>query len=167
LERREKIIEILSKSNKPLTGAWLARFLGVSRQVIVQDIALLRALGQNLLATSDGYMLPKDPVNTVYRRRFKCMHSEGNIEDELMTIIDMGGRVLDVLVEHKVYGEFRGNLMIKSRNDISKFIEKMSREKAGTLSALTGGVHLHTIEADSESTLDEIEKSLKEKGYLI
>ncbi len=89
------------------------------------------------------------------------------MEDELTAIIDMGGRVLDVLVDHRIYGEFKGQLMIKSPSDVRKFVEKMKREGAGALSALTGGVHMHTIEADSESILDEIEKALKQKGYLI
>jgi len=166
-ERREKIIELLNKSNKPLTGTWLANALGVSRQAIVQDIALLRASGHDLIATSQGYMLPKSSANYVYKRIFTCKHSERDMEDELMTIIDMGGRVLDVSVEHKVYGEFKGKLMIKSPSDVRKFITNMKQEGAGALSMLTGGIHIHTIEADSESTLDDIEKSLKEKGFLI
>jgi transcriptional regulator of NAD metabolism len=167
LERREKIIELLHKSSKPLTGTWLANTLGVSRQAIVQDIAVLRASGHDLIATSQGYMLPKSPALTVYKRAFTCKHQERDMEDELMTIIDMGGRILDVSIEHKVYGEFKGKLMIKSPSDIRKFIERMKHEGSGALSTLTGGIHLHTVEADSESILDDIEKSLKRKGYLI
>jgi len=166
-ERREKIIELMNQSNKPLTGKWLANNLGVSRQAIVQDIALLRASGHELIATSQGYMLPKSSVYNVCKRSLTCKHSERDMEDELMTIIDVGGRVLDVSVKHKVYGEFKGKLMIKSPIDIRKFIMNMNQKGAGALSALTDGVHIHTIEADSESILDDIERSLKEKGFLV
>jgi len=167
IERREKIIDLINLSNKPLTGTWLANALGVSRQAIVQDIAVLRASGHQLIATSQGYMLQKTSADTVYKRALTCKHSERDMEDELMTIIDMGGRVLDVMVEHRIYGEFKGKLMIKSPSDIRKFIASMQQEGAGALSMLTGGVHIHTIEADSELALDDIEKSLREKGFLI
>ena len=166
-ERKEKIIELLNKSSKPLTGTWLANALGVSRQAIVQDIALIRASGYNLFATSQGYMLPRGSAYTVCKRSLSCKHSERDMENELMTIIDMGGRVLDVSVEHKVYGEFKGQLMIKSPIDVRKFIKNMNQEGAGALSSLTDGVHIHTIEADSELILNDIERSLKEKGFLI
>jgi len=167
LERRQKIIEILGSSGKALTGTWLAGFFGVSRQAIVQDIAVLRAAGHDITATPQGYILPKADFMPVYKRILACKHSERDLEEELMTIIDLGGRVIDVIIDHKVYGEFKGTLMIKSPSDIRKFLEKMRQEGTGPLSSLTDGVHTHTIEADSVETLDDIKKSLKEKGFLI
>ena len=54
-ERRERIVEILSSSTQPVTGTSLASVLGVTRQVIVQDVAVLRARGEKILATPKGY----------------------------------------------------------------------------------------------------------------
>ena len=42
-KRRQAIIDILKNSLQPVSGTYLAKTLQVSRQVIVQDIALLRA----------------------------------------------------------------------------------------------------------------------------
>jgi transcriptional regulator of NAD metabolism len=57
--RRKAILEKLETSSDPITGTALADFFQVSRQVIVQDIALLRASGLGILATSNGYLIPK------------------------------------------------------------------------------------------------------------
>lgn len=164
--RRERIVELLRKGGKPLKGQLLARALGVSRQAIVQDIAVLRASGHTLLATSQGYLIPQNS-SVAIKRTFTCKHLEQDMENELMTIIDLGGRVLDVVVDHRIYGVFKGSLMIKSPSDVRKFVAKMKQEGVGALSALTGGIHAHTIEADSEIVMNEIEKALKTQGFLL
>lgn len=166
-ERRQKIVNIIRESARPVTGTYLAGLLGVSRQVIVQDIAILRAAGEEIIATPQGYMIPQNMYPRRYRRVIACKHSEDGIEDELMTIVDLGGTVLDVSVEHGVYGEFKARLMIKSPSDVRAFMEAMRRENAEPLSSLTEGVHLHTIEADDPALLDRIEEALREKGYLL
>jgi len=165
-ERREKLIEILKNNKESVSGTELAKRLGVSRQVIVQDIALLRAVNKNILSTTKGYILyyqEKQKVN----RCFLVKHTTEQIEDELCTIVDNGGKVLDVIVTHDIYGEISTNLIIKNRQDVYDFVKKVKSKNTVPLKELTDGVHLHTIEADSEEILDKIEKDLREKGYLL
>jgi Predicted small molecule binding protein (contains 3H domain) len=165
-ERRERIIEILRSSEEPASGTELAKRLGVSRQVIVQDIALLRAVNRNIISTTKGYVLYyREEQKAV--RCFLVKHSDEEIEDELCTIVDNGGKVLDVIVMHDIYGEISTGLIIKNRQDVWDFIEKLKRYNTLPLKDLTGGVHLHTVEADSEAILDSIEKKLREKKYLV
>lgn len=165
-ERREKIIGILKVTKEPISGTELAKRLAVSRQVIVQDIALLRAVNKNILSTTKGYILyyqEKQKVN----RCFLVKHTTDQIEDELCTIVDNGGKVLDVIVTHEIYGEISTNLIIKNRQDVYDFVNKVKSKNTIPLKELTDGVHLHTVEADSEEILDNIEKALREKKYLL
>ena len=164
--RRDKILSILQDSQKPLTGSKLSKTLGVSRQVIVQDIALLRASGINIFATPQGYVLPQEEQNKMIKV-IACHHDQKGTKKELEIIIDNGGKVIDVTVEHPLYGEIKGMLMLSSRLDIEKFIKHY--EKAGTkpLSFLTSGVHLHTIEVSSQDSFERIIHDLDKNGYLI
>ncbi|WFR57573.1 transcription repressor NadR [Anaerocolumna sp. AGMB13025] len=165
-ERREKLIELLQTAKEPISGTELAKKLLVSRQVIVQDIALLRATNKNILSTTKGYMIyfqEKQKVN----RCFLVKHSTEEIEDELCTIVDNGGKVLDVIVAHDLYGEIAADLIIKNRQDVYDFVKKVKLRNTVPLKELTDGVHLHTVEADSEDILDNIEKALREKRYLL
>lgn len=165
-ERREKLIEILRNAETPISGTALAKDLGVSRQIIVQDIALLRAVNKNILSTTKGYILyyqEKQKVNRCYLVK----HTTDQIEDELCAIVDNGGKVLDVIVTHEIYGEISTDLIIQNRQDVYDFVEKVRSKNTVPLKELTDGVHLHTVEADSETNLDKIEKILKEKGYLL
>jgi transcriptional regulator of NAD metabolism len=165
-ERREKLIELLQTAKDPISGTELAKKLLVSRQVIVQDIALLRAVNKNILSTTKGYMIylqEKQKVN----RCFLVKHTTEEIEDELCTIVDNGGKVLDVIVAHDLYGEIAADLIIKNRQDVYDFVKKVKLKNTVPLKELTDGVHLHTVEADSEDILDNIEKALREKKYLL
>ena len=164
--RRTKIIEILQNREEAVSGAELAKMLNVSRQVIVQDIALLRAVNRNIISTTKGYVLYVKEVQKV-NRCFLVKHSDDEIEDELCTIVDNGGKVMDVIVMHDIYGEISTGLIIKNRQEVYDFVEKLKSHKTIPLKDLTGGVHLHTVEADSEAILDSIEKRLREKNYLI
>ncbi|WP_018249601.1 transcription repressor NadR [Orenia marismortui] len=164
-ERRNDLLNKLKKENEPITGSDLAGLFGVSRQVIVQDIAILRARGEEILATARGYIISKD--SNMVRRTIACQHGAADIEKELSIIIRYGGRVKDVIVEHSIYGEIKGLLMIQSREDLSKFLENYNQERVKPLSALTEGVHLHTIEALNEEVLDLIENKLEDEGYLL
>ena len=164
-KRREKIIKILSGRMEPITGSELSKMLGVSRQVIVQDIALLRASDINILSTTKGYLIyPSD--HSKAKRSIKVIHSTDQIEDELCTIVDNGGKLLDVYVVHEIYGEITTELVIQNRQDVYDFVKKVKEQKIVPLKELTAGVHMHTIEADSEATLDRIERALMEKNYL-
>lgn len=164
--RRDKIVNILQNSKKPLTGSKLSKTLGVSRQVVVQDIALLRASGINIFATPQGYMLPQEKQNKMIKV-IACHHDQKGTKKELEIIIDNGGKALDVIVEHPLYGEIKGMLMLSSRLDIEKFIKHYEKSGTKPLSFLTSGVHLHTIEVSSEDSFERIIHDLDENGYLI
>lgn len=164
-ERRDKIIEILIQSKEPISGTLLAKKLGVSRQVIVQDIALLRAANKNILSTTKGYLLYYQDEQKV-NRCFLVKHTTEQIEDELCTIVDNGGKILNVIVTHGIYGEISVDLIIKNRQDVYDFVNKVKTGHTVPLKELTANLHLHTVEADSEAILDKIETALREKKYL-
>ena len=166
-DRREKLISILQEADAPVSGTDLAKGLGVSRQIIVQDIALLRAVDKNILSTNKGYVLhvPEQESNSV-KRSFAVSHTKEDIQDELYTIVDCGGKVLDVVVEHDIYGQITADLILCNRLDVDEFIRRIDRSKSRPLNVLTDGEHWHTIEAVSEKILDRIEEKLKEKGYM-
>lgn len=164
-KRRENLIQILTNRTEPVSGSELSKILSVSRQIIVQDIALLRASDYNILSTTRGYLLYRSDYPRV-KRIFKVKHTNEQIEDELCTIVDNGGKILDVLVIHEIYGEIATELIIRNRQDVYDFVKKVDEKKIVPLKELTDGVHLHTIEAESEAALDRIEMALKEKHYL-
>lgn len=163
-DRRLKILEKLSSSEKAITGSALAKEFGVSRQVIVTDIALIKATKPELISTSSGYKLMEAQRNV---RIFKVRHSNEETADELQTIIDLGGNVIDVFVEHKIYGTIRAPLNIQCKRDIENFMADLRSGVSTPLMSITQGYHFHTIEARSEAILDDIEDSLKKKGFLI
>ena len=165
-ERREKITEILKKTSEPISGSALAEMLGVSRQVVVQDIALLRAADKNIISTNKGYMIFVPDAGKC-RRVFCVKHDEDDMEDELNTIVDNGGRVLDVTIDHDVYGTITADLSINTRRDVKEFIKKIKGNSSKPICIVTGGVHYHTVEADSALQLDDIKSELLQKGYLI
>jgi len=167
-ERREKILNALRKNHKPIKGTELAQMCDVTRQVVVQDIALLRARGENILATPQGYLIPKTDGERRIEKKIVCKHKLANeIEDELRTIVDLGGKIIDVIVEHPLYGEIRGSLEISSRLDLQEFMSNLKHTSAEPLSSLTEGVHIHTIEVRDEESFKRIKEALKEKGYLV
>ncbi len=166
MERKDKILEILRESQGPVKGTDLGEEFQVSRQVIVQDIAILRAEGENIVATNRGYLIPTDKLSL--RKTIVCQHSSlEEIKDELEIVVDNGGRVKDVIVDHPVYGEIRTPLEIRSRKDIKSFISELVGKEGEPLSSLTDGVHMHTIEIDNLEDFREIERGLLEKKYLI
>ncbi|HOA80080.1 MAG TPA: transcription repressor NadR [Defluviitaleaceae bacterium] len=165
-ERRNTILAMLKETNKPLTGKYLAEKLGVTRQIIVQDIALLRAENNDIMSTARGYIF-YDRKQHVNKRVITVCHGKDSIEDELTIIVDFGGRVLDVIIEHPIYGEIIASLIIESRRDIKEFMEIMKKNDTVPLLKLTSNIHMHTIEAKNEEILDEIENELRKKGYLI
>lgn len=163
--RRKKIEELLRSGENPVKGNTLAEEMGVTRQVIVKDIAILRAAGEKIISTPEGYMIQKDQQR-YFRKVFAVVHSSDDIEDELSTIVKFGGIIEDVIVEHEIYGEIRGMMMLKTLYDVQKFIEKIKSSKSEPLMALTGGIHLHTVMAESVEILDKIEDELRGKKYL-
>ena len=163
-ERRDAMIEIIQNSEKPVSGTALAKQFAVSRQVIVQDIALIRAAGYEVLSTHRGYLLGQKNSVT---RIFKVSHTDEEIADELNLIVDLGGKVLDVQINHKVYGRMKADLGIHSRKQVQDFIEEIRSGKSSPLKNITSNYHYHTVEADSEEVLDLIGEELNKRGYLV
>lgn len=162
-ERRKAIVNLLSASKTPISGGELSKQFNVSRQIIVQDITVLKGLGYEIFSTHHGYVLQKSPL---VERVFKLKHTTEQTEDELNSIVDLGGTVVDVFVWHKVYGRISASLNIFSRLQVKQFLEGVRTGKSTELMNITGGYHYHTVRADSEEVLNKIENYLKEKNYL-
>ena len=164
-ERRTQILELLRISKEPLSGTALAKQLGVSRQIIVQDMALLRARSDlEIISTYQGYMLHQ--AEEPCRRVFKVRHGGDRTAEELQEIVDLGGRVEDVFVYHSVYGVVRGQLHIASRKDVQDFMERLRHSSSAPLMQITDDYHYHTVAADREEILDQIQQRLKELEFL-
>lgn len=161
-KRRERILHMLRQANAPLTGKQLGSAADVSRQVVVQDIALLRTQGIPILATPRGYILNEPKLVS---RTVKVQHNNEQTEDELCTIVDLGGIVVNVMVNHRVYGKLTAPLDIKNRRDIQTFMNDIRTGKSVPLMNVTSGYHYHLIAAESEEILDEIETALRTKEY--
>lgn len=166
-ERRKELIRVLEQSDKAVSGTDLAKQFEVSRQVIVQDIALLRATNKKILSTNKGYILFRDDEKTKAKRIVCVLHKDTDILKEFECIVDCGAKVLDVVVEHEIYGQVSVDLLIQNRQDALSFVEQLRNCKSKSLSCLTDGVHYHTLEADSEAMLDSAEAALKEAGFLL
>ena len=162
-ERRKAIVNLLSASKTPISGGELSKQFNVSRQIIVQDITVLKGLGYEIFSTHHGYVLQKSPL---VERVFKLKHTTEQTEDELNSIVDLGGTVVDVFVWHKVYGRISASLNIFSRLQVKQFLEGVRTGKSTELMNITGGYHYHTVRAESESILDKIGETLKVKDYI-
>jgi transcriptional regulator of NAD metabolism len=165
-ERRRRIIAWMRAHGAPVRGGELAKRLRVSRQCLVQDVAILRARGEEILATPQGYRLPKGPGRT-HRALLASKHAPERTQEELQILVDNGVKVLDVIVEHPLYGELRGSLMIESRADVQDFLDHMRSSHASLLSSLTRGVHLHTVEASRPEMIARAKTALRRRGFLL
>ena len=167
-ERRQHILERLKETKKPLTGTALSKEFAVSRQIIVGDISILRALGTNVYATPRGYIIPEESRGKQgLMATLTCRHAQQDMLKELNVIVDNGGFVRDVIVEHPLYGEIRADLMLGARHDVAAFGERMAKCQANPLSLVTGGVHLHTIEVPDPAALGRIRRELQQARILI
>ncbi|MGG3985752.1 transcription repressor NadR [Heyndrickxia faecalis] len=166
-ERRHLILEWLQNSREPITGGELAKRTNVSRQIIVNDITLLKAKNEPILATSQGYLYihPAGAENKV-EKTLVCMHTREQVAHELNLLVDHGVTVKDVKVEHPVYGDLTASIMVSTRAEVARFIRRIEETNASYLSELTGGIHLHTVEAASGRQVEEAEQALKEAGIL-
>ena len=163
-ERRKEIAALLMASSEAVSGGALSARLGVSRQIIVQDITVLKAQGFDILSTHQGYVIKASPMT---QREFKVRHTSAETKDELSHIVALGGTVVDVFVWHKVYGKIVVPLNIFSRLHVKQFIEGVRSGKSVELLTITGGYHYHTVRADSEQELDEIQKALEARGLIV
>ena len=166
-QRREKLVQLLKTSDSPLSGTALAKQLQVSRQVIVQDIALMRAENHAIVSTNKGYLYRSAAAeNTWPKRVFFVRHSTEQVLEEFLTVIELGGRILDVSVEHELYGPIRADLLIENRADAEDFVRRLAACRDNPLKVLTDDCHFHTVTAPSEKLLDLMEAELRSKGYL-
>ncbi len=164
--RRRRLVAYMRAHTGPVPGAELARRLHVSRQCLVQDVAMLRASGEEIVSTPQGYRLPAARV-AAHRAILACQHAPERTEEELQILVDHGVRVLDVVVEHPLYGELRGSLMLESRRDVDDFLRRWRRKQATLLSSLTRGVHLHTVEASRRDMIARAKARLDARGFLL
>lgn len=162
-ERRNEILNILRTSDKPVPGTELAKMLEVSRQVIVQDMALLRTGGEEIVSTHKGYVLSG---SRQVSRVFKVYHTTEQVEEELNLFVDFGGKIDDVFVYHRVHGVIKVPMNIRSRRDVQKYMDGIASGKSTQLMNLTSNYHYHTITAESEDVLDSIQEELQRRGFL-
>ena len=166
--RRTNLLRLLQEHGAPLSGSALAKMLGVTRQIIVQDIALIRAENHNILSTNKGYIYRTETEKTSQPKRvFYVKHTTAEVLDEFLTVLELGGTILDVAVEHEIYGQIRVDLLIETEQDARDFVVRLAHCKDNPLKVLTDDCHYHTITAPSEKLLDLIEEALKKKGFLL
>lgn len=165
-QRRKEILQVLQNGSGPVSATALANRFSVSRQIVVGDIALLRAAGEKISATPRGYVYEKPPQNGAMQKTIACRHSQKQMLQELYTIVDYGCAVLDVTVHHTVYGQISGQLQIFSRFDADQFAKELEQCQDKPLSVLTGDVHLHTIQYTSEEKFAKMLETLEQQGIL-
>ena len=166
-ERRAKILNKLMEQGPPLSGTALAKLFHVSRQVIVQDIALMRAENHGILSTNKGYLYRSEKeADPMPKRVFYVKHTTEQVQQEFDLVIELGGKLLDVAVEHVLYGQIRVDLMIETEEDARAFVEKLAFCRDNPLKVLTGDCHYHTVAAPSEKLLDLIEEELRRRDFL-
>lgn len=163
--RRETIMEVLRKETQPVSASTLAKRFHVSRQIIVGDVALLRAGGADISATPKGYLLSRDRGGIV--RQIVCMHNGEQMGEELYICVDHGCCVLDVIVEHPVYGQLVGQLQVSNRYEVNHFLSLAAQDSVHALSELTDGIHIHTLRCPDEAAFQRVWEALDEKGFLV
>lgn len=166
-ERRLELLSLLKNATAPLTGTDLAKHTNVSRQVIVNDMNLLKARNEPIVATSQGYIYMHNIQQTRVERKIVCLHNSEDAKEELFILVDCGVTVESVIVEHPVYGEITASIMVSNRLEVEHFIKRVQETKALYLSALTDGTHVHAISATSEENLNLAEEKLRKRGFLI
>ena len=170
MDRRNKLAELLRSTDTPVSASALAAELSVSRQIIVGDVALLRAAGLAISATPRGYLLDSGSSGEDgfgFTGVLACRHTPEQLRDELYTVVDFGGTLIDVTVEHSLYGQLSGPLDVGSRYEADLFCQRVADETSQPLSLLTGGIHLHRIGCRDEATFRLIKEALDKKGYLL
>ena len=164
-ERRQAIRELLQQAAQPVSAGALAARFSVSRQIIVGDIALLRAAGADISATPRGYVILRETAGLV--RQVAAQHEAAGREAELNAMVDQGCTVLDVIVEHPIYGQLTGPLQLASRYDVGQFLSRCAQSDARPLSELTEGIHLHTLRCPDEAAFERVRRELRRLGILL
>ena len=162
--RRNEIIKLLNHNSTPISASKLGSTFNVSRQVIVNDIALLRAEGSQIIATPRGYLIDNQVTPTY---TIACRHKKEDLLDELTTIVECGCGIIDVVVEHDVYGQLSAILCIYCKDDIDLFLNKLNTSKDLPLCTITNDLHLHTLSCPTPQHFEKVKLALEAKGYLI
>jgi len=165
--RRDNILKAIRHSSVPVSASALARELNVSRQVIVGDIALLRAQGHDIIATARGYIFSEATQSNLYVGKIACCHTTESTVDELYTMVDLNATIMNVIVEHDLYGEITGQLNIKNRDDVDTFVDRVKSSEVKLLSELTYGVHLHTVACRDKTHFEQVCHALDTAGFLV
>ena len=163
-KRRKRILELLRGADCPISAGALAEELGVSRQIIVGDISLLRAAGHGIISTPRGYLTESGGTELI--KTIVCHHSARDMERELNIMVDNGCEVLDVVIDHPVYGQLSGKLLLRSRHDVKMFVKDVEETGAPALSSLTGGVHIHTLRCPDDQAFERVVDELRRQGLL-
>lgn len=167
-ERRAQILLKLKEQGPPLSGTALAKTFHVSRQVIVQDIALMRAENHRIISTNKGYLYRTEASEDTHPKRVLYVkHTTDQVLEEFRIVIDLGGKILDVAVDHELYGQIQVDLLIETSQDAQDFSERLKNCRDNPLKVLTDDCHYHTVSAPSEKLLDLIQKEFAEKGFLL
>lgn len=164
-QRRNSIIELLKKSDSAISATSLASTFNVTRQVIVADIAILRASGYNIFANNRGYKL--NTINQDLIKKIVVQHNKEDVTNEFYAIVDNGGKIIDVIVEHPIYGQIAVELNIASRYDADEFVGRLNNSNCNPLSLLTQGIHIHTIEIPNDKSFDRILTQLSNLHILV
>lgn len=162
-QRRTEILQILKKAAAPVAAKELAARFGVSRQVIVQDMVVIRVSTPCILSTTRGYVLQQDNGSS---REFKVCHAPEQIEDEMNLIVDCGGHIKNISISHRLYGRISADMDVRSRQDVREFVETLKNSSSSVLSNATSGYHYHLVAADTPERLDMIQQKLREAGFL-
>lgn len=163
-ERRKYILEKLKDNSQPISASTFGKELSVSRQVIVNDIALLRAVGEKITALPRGYVLEKESNDNYV---IACKHSKSDLSEELYTIVEYGCGIIDVIIEHDIYGEIKANLCIYSKNDVDEFLAKIKDSNTKPLCILTNDYHFHTLSCPTKEHFEKVRLALINKGLCV
>lgn len=166
-ERRQQLLTLLKNADQPYTGSDLAKRVGVSRQVIVNDMNLLKAMSEPILSTSQGYLYFRENEPQAFEKKIVCHHTPEQTVEELYAIVDCGATVKDLSIEHPVYGEITVAMYLSSRFDVDVFVEKVQKTNAPLLSQLTDGTHVHTITAKNQLSIEKAITVLRKLGILV
>ena len=165
-QRRIEILNTLKESTLPISANAFAKDFSVTRQIIVADIALLRASGYPIRAEHKGYVLEKVESNEI-RKRIVVKHGAKELTEELYAVVDNGGKVLDVIIDHSIYGKISAELNLSSRYEVDSFVKKVAEENITPLSLLTDGLHIHTIAVKDLDSYERIIDGLKSLKVLV
>ena len=165
VERRKLILQKLKAANTAVTGRELAELCQVSRQIIVSDIAMLRAEGMSIIATSQGYLLNGRREGEQYEIELYCASAEALLR-ELELVVDNGGMICGSVIDYGMYGSLSCRLALSSRRDITRWMDQARDLGICPFSLLGGGAHTLIIETEHREDYDAVCRALGSAGFM-